>query len=70
MQNVGGYHLRLRDAQMKHWKLIFRDRFIIYQVEKMLFECEGKVLKWGWDNLQREPSETVLQNKTKQLDPY
>lgn len=23
-----------------------------------------------WDNLQREPYETVLQNKTKQPDPY
>lgn len=24
----------------------------------------------GWDNLQQEPSEVVLQNKTKQPDPY
>lgn len=23
-----------------------------------------------WDNLQQESSEAVLQNKTKQLDPY
>lgn len=27
-------------------------------------------LEEDWDNLQREPYETVLQNKTKQPDPY
>lgn len=31
---------------------------------------EEEVWGGGWDNLQQEPSEAVLQNKTNQLDPY
>lgn len=47
--------------------------FIFLNQGKSLWLCVnglGEGGGGGWDNLQREPYETVLQNKTKQPDPY